>query len=126
MAGALYINNVEMPAPALEGLTVSHEKIWSANAGRTSSGKMQGTLIAVKTTLKIKWAALSPSQLATIQSAVDNTSNPFRTVKFTDPANPSGSLLEKTMYFGPLSFTVHSFADGIQKIINATVDAIER
>ncbi len=36
----LYINGTKMPDPALEGVTVNREKIWSSNTGRTTSGKM--------------------------------------------------------------------------------------
>ena len=50
----LYINSKKMPTPALEGVVISREKIWSANTGRTAAGKMVGTVVAVKTTIKIK------------------------------------------------------------------------
>lgn len=51
----LYINGTRCRSPALEGVTVNREKIWSSNHRRTTSGKMVGTVVAVKTTLKIKW-----------------------------------------------------------------------
>lgn len=72
----LYINGVRMPDPALEGVTVSREKIWSSNTGRTASGKMAGTVVAVKTTLKIKWPVLTPAQVATIEGAVSDPDSP--------------------------------------------------
>ena len=63
----LTINGVEMPNPAMEGVTISTEKIWSANTGRSASGKMVGTIIATKTTISIKWPALTPEQAAKIR-----------------------------------------------------------
>ncbi len=44
----------------LEGVVISREKIWSANTGRTAAGKMVGTVVAVETTIKIKWPPLTP------------------------------------------------------------------
>ena len=38
----LYINGTKMPDPALEGVTVNREKIWSSNTGRTTSGEDGG------------------------------------------------------------------------------------
>lgn len=124
--GELYINGTKMPDPALEGLTVSQEKIWSSNTGRAASGKMVGNLVAIKTTLKIRWPPLTPAQLSTILNAVSNASRPFVQVRFTNPANPTGALLEKTMYFGTPTYSVYSFATGVQKITSMTVDAIEQ
>lgn len=119
----LYINGVKMPDPALEGVTVSREKIWSSNTGRTTSGKMVGTVVAVKTTLKIKWPVLTPAQVATIEGAVSDPDNPFVPVKYTDA---TGATVTKTMYFGTPSYTVYSWANGMQYIKNASVDGIEQ
>lgn len=119
----LYIDGKKMPDPALEGVTVSREKIWSSNTGRVASGKMVGVVVAVKTTLKIKWPVLTPAQVEIIESAVSSKSNPFVPVKYTDA---TGSTVTKTMYFGTPSYTVYSWADGKQYIKDATVDAIEQ
>ena len=112
-----------MPDPALEGVTVNREKIWSSNTGRTTSGKMVGTVVAVKTTLKIKWPILTPAQVATIEGAVSDPDNPFVPVKYTDA---TGSTVTKTMYFGTPSYTVYSWANGRQYIKGACVDGIEQ
>ena len=119
----LYINGTKMPDPALEGVTVNREKIWSSNTGRTTSGKMVGTVVAVKTTLKIKWPILTPAQVATIEGAVSDPDNPFVPVKYTDA---TGSTVTKTMYFGTPSYTVYSCANGRQYIKGACVDGIEQ
>ena len=119
----LYINDVKMPDPALEGVTVSREKIWSSNTGRTTSGKMVGTVVAVKTTLKIKWPVLTPAQVATIEGAVSDPDNPFVPVKYIDA---TGETVTRTMYFGTPSYTVYSWANGMQYIKYASVDGIEQ
>ena len=120
-ASDLYINGVKMPDPALEGITISKEKIWSSNTGRTTSGKMVGTVVAVKTTLKIKWPPLTPAQTAVVENAVSGSA--FVPVTFTDA---TGSTVTKTMYFGTPSYTVYSWADGVQYIKDVTVDGIEQ
>lgn len=119
----LIINGKTMPTPALEGVTISQEKIWSADTGRTSSGKMAGTIVAVKTTLKIRWNALTPTQIARIEDAVTDSSNPFVPVRYTDM---TGKTVTKTMYFGTPSYSLYSWADGRQYIKECTVDAIEQ
>ena len=119
----LYINGKKMPTPALEGVVISREKIWSANTGRTAAGKMVGTVVAVKTTIKIKWPPLTPAQVAVIESAVSDGDNPFVSVKFTDA---TGETKTKTMYFGTPTYTVYSWADGRQYLRDVSVTGIEQ
>ena len=38
----LYINSKQMPTPAAEGVTITREKIWSEDTGRTADGGMTG------------------------------------------------------------------------------------
>ena len=80
----LTINGVAMPDPALEGVTITTEKVWSANTGRTASGKMVGSVIAKKTTIKIKWPVLTPEQVSKIEAAVSDAEHPFVPVQYTD------------------------------------------
>lgn len=119
----LYINGQKMPTPALEGLIISKEKVWSANTGRTAAGKMVGTVVAVKTTVKIKWPPLTPAQVAVIEAAVSDGSDPFVPVKFTDA---TGTTVTKTMYFGTPTYTVYSWANGRQYLRDVSVTAIEQ
>lgn len=119
----LYINGVQMPTPALEGLTITSEKVWSANTGRSSSGKMLGTIVAIKATISIKWPPLTPAQVTIIEAAVSDKNSPFATLKYTDM---TGTTVTKTVYFGTPSYTVYSWANGTQYIKDVTVDGIEQ
>lgn len=119
----LYINNQKMPTPAAEGVTITKEKIWSEDTGRTANGSMTGTIIAIKTKLSIRWPPLTPAQVAVIEAAVSDGGNPFVPVKFTDA---TGTTVTKTMYFGTPTYTVYSWANGMQYIKEASVDAIEK
>lgn len=119
----LYINGVQMPTPALEGLTIKREKIWSANTGRSASGKMLGTIVGIKTTVSIKWPILTMEQVAAIEAAVSDPDNPFVPLKYTDM---TGQTVTKTVYFGTPSYTIYSYAPGIQYVRDVTVDGIEQ
>ncbi len=118
----LTIGGVKMPTPALEGLTITREKIWSSDTGRTASGKMVGTIVAVKTKVVIKWPVLTMHEVETIENAV-SSSTPFVTMTYTDM---TGAVTTKTVYFGTPSYTVYSYADGTQYVKDVTVDGIER
>lgn len=118
----LYINGTAMPTPALNGVTISREKIWSSATGRSSSGKMLGTIIARKTTLKIKWPPLTMAQAAVIEAAVSNGPD-FFPVRFTDAGGTTRTL---TMYAGTPTYTQYSWAGGMQYVVDVEVDLIEQ
>lgn len=119
----LKINGVAMPDPALEGVTIATEKVWSSNTGRTASGKMVGSVIAKKTTIKIKWPVLTPEQVNKIEAAVSDGDHPFVPVQYTDMC---GNQVTKTVYFGTPTYTIYSWANGLRLIKDATVDGIEQ
>lgn len=119
----LKINGVVMPTPALEGLTISTEKIWSSDTGRTSSGKMVGTIVAVKTTINITWPVLTMEQVAVIEAAVSDQDAPFVPIQYTDM---TGRTVTKTVYFGTPTYTVYSWADGLQYVEDVEVEGIEQ
>jgi len=64
--------------------TLTNEKIWSNNTGRTASTKMVGDIRAIKKTLHIEWAHASPQEVALINSYVSNEARPFFDVTFLD------------------------------------------
>ena len=119
----LYINSKQMPTPAAEGVTITREKIWSEDTGRTADGGMTGTIIAIKTKMSIRWALLTPAQVATIEAAVSDGGHPFVPMKFTDA---TGATVTKTMYFGTPTYTVYSWANGRQYLRDVSVTGIEQ
>ncbi len=119
----LYINGTKMPTPALNGVTLTTNKIWSNNTGRTTAGDLVGTIVCVKHKIAIKWPPLTESQVAVIEAAVSDTANPFVPVKFTDM---TGTTVTYTMYFGDPSYTQYSWSEGLRYIKDVTVDGIEQ
>lgn len=119
----LYIGGVQMPTPALEGVTISREKIWSADTGRTASGRMVGTIVSIKTTVKIKWPPLTMAQAQRIEGAVSDKNHPFTTLTYTDM---TGTTVTKTVYFGTPTYTMYSWAKGFQYVEGVSVEGVER
>ena len=48
MTDDIIIDGVTMPTPALGGLTIKKEKVWSNNTGRAANAEMIGDVIAIK------------------------------------------------------------------------------
>jgi hypothetical protein len=119
----LYIDGTKMPTPALGGMTITSEKIWSSNTGRSSSGKMLGTIVAIKSKINIKWGVLTTEEVAVIEKVVSNRSKPFVTMKYTDM---TGTTVTKTVYFGTPSYTWYSWDANNQFVTDVTVDGIEQ
>lgn len=118
----LYIDGVKMPPPALNGVEISYEPLWSANSGRMgSTGNFNGTLIAMKTTVKMKWAVIPFADAAKLKNAVVNLT-PTHTLRL---CNESGYDTTLTVYFGPPTFPIYSYAEGIQWVDGIKVDAVE-
>ena len=121
MSDSIIIGGKTMPTLALKGLTVSKEKIWSSNTGRTASGNMVGDLIAVKYKLQCTWPPLSREQAAVVDSAI---TPPFFDVEFTDPG--SNSRITKKFYAGTPTYPVYSYANGVKTYAGVSVDLIEK
>lgn len=119
----LFVGGVQLPTPALEGVEIAQNKIWSSDAGRTSKGELTGRIVTIKTTVKIKWPPLTPTQYQTIVNAVSNKDTPFTTLKYTDL---TGTVTTKTVYFGDVTGTQYSWSDGLRWVTGAAVDAIEK
>lgn len=120
----LVVDGVTLPTPALEGLTVSTNKIWSANAGRLeSSGEMAGTIVATKRKLEIKWPDIPMEKAKIIEDIVSDSDTPFHELQYTDMTGETSTI---TVYFGDISYTIYSYSPGIQRIKSVAISAIEK
>lgn len=119
----LIVDGVALPTPKLEGVKITRNKIWSANTGRLeSTGEMVGTIVAQKTKLEISWPPLSMEEIARIEAAV-SSDIPFHSLKFTDMAGVTRTL---SVYFGDPEYTIYSYSEGVQRVNDAKVSAIEQ
>jgi len=114
----LKVGNTTLPVP--KGVQYASNKLWSQNTGRLDSGYFVGDLIAIKKKYEVTFPALSPSQLATVRTAIDTD---FATVQIT---NAEGGTDTVSAYFGDLTVESYSWKNGIKYAINATVSIIER
>lgn len=117
------INDTRVKSPKVGGITRKAEKIWSSNTGRSASGKMQGTINAIKITYSIEWPPLTPYEQELIESLVSNKFAPFSVLTVR---RPDGSIWEMECYFGTPSFGEWDWIDGRWMCTGAKVDAIER
>lgn len=119
---SLTINGVSVPLPAKDGVTITHEKVWSSGSGRTSTGNMAGTIVAIKRKIALKWPPLTTTQAAAIDRAV-NTKTEFFSVHYTTETGAEGS---GTFYAGTPTFTQYSYAKGKRYLTGVSVNLIER
>lgn len=120
----LEFNGIKMPTPKQNGFQISYNKIWSRNTGRNDNGDMVGTIIAIKKKVEIEWAVLTTSEIETINSVVNDISNPFTSVKYTDD---KGKTTEITAYFGDLAVPIYSFnANGKQIMTGVKLSSVEK
>lgn len=117
----LYIDGVAMPMLKQGGLTISRNKVWSSNTGRTSSGLMVGDLIRICAKLQCEFVPLDPEDTALLDNAV---SRPFFRVTYEDPT--SGRMVSKTMYAGDATYPIYTYANGQTIYDGVGVDLIEQ
>lgn len=119
----LFVDGVQLPTPALDGVTITSEKVWSNNTGRDSSGLMVGTIVAIKAKISIKWPPLTMGQVAVIEAAASDSTKPFVSMKYTDM---TGETVTKTVYFGTPTYSQYSWSPSLQYVKDVSVNAIER
>lgn len=119
----LEIDGVRVKSPKIGGITRKVEKIWSSNTGRTASGKMQGTINAIKTTYSIEWPPLTQREQERLESVISNHEKPFVPLRIR---RPNGMVQEFECYFGTPSFGEWDWINNQWMCTGAKVDAIER
>lgn len=123
----LWFEGTEMPDPALNGITITKDKIWSKNAGRSSeSGKMMGDIVAIKYKIQIKWPVLSQEKSALVDDYISNMESAFFKIKFIDPKSKTGEFVEKDVYAGTPTYPVYSYVEGYPRYVGVAVDLVEQ
>lgn len=121
---SIYIDDEEMPCPALSGIEISHEKIWSNDTGRVAAPpcNMVGTIIAIKKNLTIKWPVLTRAEAAKIDAALSSMT-PFHKLRYVDIGGNDTTIYA---YFGTPKYTIYSYVPSIAYIENVSVSAVEQ
>ena len=99
MIKALVIGGVEVPVAA-DGYTLTRNKIHSENTGRTQSGNMVGTILAIKDKVEVTLTPINPQQAKAIDDVISSMTM-FHSVKalYVD-----GTQKTLTAYFGDASY----------------------
>lgn len=116
----LWLDGVAMPTPSK--LTITKNKVWSKNTGRSSTGAFIGDIVAVKDKLQIEWKTMDQKNGALLDSIV---AKPSFTVKYIDPSDSDGKVVEKKMYSNDPSYPVYSYAKGLTRYTGVGVNLIE-
>lgn len=106
-----------LPEPMKEGVTITDEPIWNSNTGRNVNGKMIGSITAWKTTVQVKWPALSFSQAKTIRDAIVGAGS-FFNIRYYDFS--TNTAVEKTVYCSNVPRTMYSLTKRFHLGVEAT------
>ena len=119
----LVVDGVSLPIPAVGGVTLTREKIWSDATGRMESGVMKGKIIAIKGKLVVRWPPITVAQAAAIEGVASNVDKEFVAVRFRTVTGETRTI---NAYFGTPSYTIQFYAPGARCIYDASVEIIEQ
>lgn len=120
--GYLKLNNKLMPTPKLDGVSISHEKIWSKGTTRTSSCKMVGDIKGIKTTIVIEFPPLTRTQIETLNSVLNDASLPF----FPCDVYDGSTHLKTTVYSSSPSYKIYSTVNGMRLYTAYKIELVEQ
>ena len=106
-----------LPSPA--EMSVSDEIIWSANTGRTASGRMLGDAVAEKRTVALRWGVLTAAELGLIRGKLTSG---FCTVTVT----VDGESVSMSCYRGTLTAAVLGTYGGVTYYSDVRVNLIQQ
>ncbi|MBP3266933.1 MAG: hypothetical protein J6M17_10385 [Ruminococcus sp.] len=121
MAQHLIFGSEQVATPVT--ISYANEKIWSKNAGRTASCVMVGDIIAIKKTIHIEWAHLTPEQVTQINSYISSMSRPFFAITILDE---EFKTVTKTVYSGTPTYEQWGWDEKRQLCKLVAVDLIEQ
>lgn len=117
MAVTIKSGSVTLPSPV--EVKTSNEIIWSANTGRSGTGKMIGDVVAEKETIDITWGVLTKAQFNLIKSNMKSGFHPFTLII-------DGESVTIPSYRSTLTKEILGTFGGVTYYKNATVSVIEQ
>ena len=108
----------------INSMKITHEPIWSTNAGRTLNANFVGDIVARKWTLDVTTRPLTQQESSLIQGLVE--SSPFFNVKFI-PTNSSDDALKTIrVYTSTPTHTVYSYNKNLVRYQSVSFSLIEQ
>ncbi len=117
----LEINGYTPVPPDKDGFSVTENKIWSKNTGRTASGLMVGDIVTRKYSLAIKWTDIREYDVAGIDRAINPKA--FFPVTFI---NQRGETLTRTFYSDDPVYGKKVCKNGIMKYSSVNLTLTEK
>lgn len=115
----LEVDGNELPTPST--VSVSRNKVWSQNSGRTKSATFTGDLIAIKWRVDATWQYVSE---ATVKQILQSLEPAFINVRFKNPRN--NAFETKKFYGGDESLTVYNYDIEEAVYESVTVSLVEK
>lgn len=103
----LKINNVSMPEPVADGVSISYKSLKSSNWGETYNGTTIGTVIGIKRTISITFGKLNETQMNLIRSNIYK--NDFVSVSYI---NEAGTPITENFNFSDTDFKIKKYVNG--------------
>ena len=122
MDNSIYIGTTRLPTLPADGLALSREPIWSANAGRTADCTFVGDVKAWKWNGSLNWGRLTFAEVAIIRAAVTTLNKPFFNLTFTDD---TGTRRTIRCYSTSPKSTIHVYKDSSGEVNSVSVEIVE-
>jgi len=118
----LKFNNVEMPSPDIEGISIATEPIWSKNTTRVANGSMTGDILGWVTTLDITWTKVTTANYKAMLAALKSA--PFFPVNFLNPDTDEIEI--RTFYTSAPKATLSDMALGYRYYKQVSVSLVQQ
>ena len=122
MDNNIYIDGIRLPTLPQDGLNLSREPIWSANAGRTADCTFVGDIIGWKWNGSLSWGRLSFDEAAVIRRAFSSKGKPFFNITFTDD---TGTRQTIRCYSTSPKSAIHVYKGDDGEVESISVDIVE-
>lgn len=119
----LKINGVDI-SPYIQTMSITHEPVWSTNAGRTLDATFVGDIKARKWKINLTTRPLNQKESGEIMELLESGS--FFNVTFIPTNNKSESTITIPMYSNGPSHTVYSYNQQFRRYQSLAFDIIEQ
>ena len=116
MEAVLKVNGSDIPDPT--SITISRNKVWAQNTGRTKSGKYVGDIVALKWRIDATWNNVSENKAQEIMNAFEPA---FMDVRFKNPKTKAFATAK--FYGGDETLNVYNYdiAEAVYESVSLSI-----
>lgn len=108
----------------IKSLVITHEPVWSTNAGRTLDATFVGDIVARKWKIEVTTKPLTQQESALIQGLIEVS--PFFNVSFIPTNSSIDALKTISVYTGTPSHTLYSYNKNLIRYQGMSFNLIEQ